>query len=484
MMNVLYVGGKETNISQLTEMNVNLDYVQNGMIALSAVQTGSFDAVIIEDQLPLMTPSRLLKELTAVDPNTPVISVVRGRERRKDLLNDFGLGLFSYFEPHENSGEEIFAILDSAKQFKNFKKEVPRTAVRHFSGVGFEKIVGVSPQMLKIYHLMCQIKSKDVTTVLYGESGTGKNLMARTLHMISLRRERPNIAVNCPAIPGDLLESELFGHEKGAFTGAVERKDGKFLAANSGSIFLDEIGDMSPSLQAKILRVLESGEIERVGGAETIRVDVRIISATNQNLEERISDGTFRQDLFHRINVFPITVPPIRDRKQDILPTAMSILKSLKKKHKISVECFSYDALQTLMAYDWPGNVRELENTIERAVLIHDKPIIISDDIKYIIDENNSSSQSTVIPNEHISPVASATNVSISQPSPDETDPPINEHVIDTSSVRTLKEIEHDAIVAGLERTDWNMTTTSQQLGISRMTLYRKLDQHGLRKKD
>ena len=137
---------------------------------------------------------------------------------------------------------------------------------------------------------MCQIKSKDVTTVLYGESGTGKNLIAQTLHQISLRRERPNIAVNCPAIPSDLLESELFGHEKGAFTSAVERRDGKFLAANSGSIFLDEIGDMSPSLQAKILRVLESGEIERVGGAETIRVDVRIISATNQNLEQKISE--------------------------------------------------------------------------------------------------------------------------------------------------------------------------------------------------
>ena len=297
MMNILYVGGKEINIPQLSEMNVNLDYVQNGMIALSAVQTGTFDAVIIEDQLPLMTPTRLIKELVSVDPNTPVIGVVRGRDRQKDLLNDFGLGLFSYFEPDESSGEEIYSILSSAKQFKDFKKDVPKTAARHFTGVGFEKIVGVSQQMLKIYHLMCQIKSKDVTTVLYGESGTGKNLMARTLHMISLRRDRPNIAVNCPAIPGDLLESELFGHEKGAFTGAIERKDGKFLSANSGSIFLDEIGDMSPSLQAKILRVLESGEIERVGGAETIQVDVRIISATNQNLEQKISDGTFRQDL-------------------------------------------------------------------------------------------------------------------------------------------------------------------------------------------
>ena len=483
MISVLYVGGKEVSLPQLSGMNVHLDYVQNGMIALSAIQTGDFDAVIIEDQLPLMDPSRLIKELVNAKPGIPVISVVRGNERKKDLLDDFGLGLFSYFEPDQHSGDELFAMLNSAKRFQDFKKEAPRTSLRHFSGVGFEKIVGVSEQMLKIYHLMCQIKSKDVTTVLYGESGTGKNLMARTLHTISLRRDRPNIAVNCPAIPSDLLESELFGHEKGAFTGAVERKDGKFLAANSGSIFLDEIGDMSPSLQAKILRVLESGEIERVGGAETIRVDVRIISATNQDLENKIGDGSFRQDLYHRINVFPITVPPIRERKEDILPTTMAILKALKKKHNISVNCLSHGAMQTLSQYDWPGNVRELENTLERVVLIHDKPIIESDDINYILDENASVTRSSKVEDVPIvkSEVVSSTV--------EKKDLPI--HVdqqatvaINTAEVRTLKELEQEAIIAGLDRNNWNMTTTSQELGISRMTLYRKLDQHGLRKED
>ena len=254
------------------------------MIALSAVQTGNFDAVIIEDQLPLMTPTRLIQEFVTLQSSIPLISVVRSDERRKTLLNDFDLGLFGSFEPETYTDEKVFSLLNSAKQFYDFKKSVPRTSVRHFSAVGFEKIVGVSEQMLKIYHLMSQIKSKDVTTVLYGESGTGKNLIASTLHQISLRSERPNISVNCPAIPSELLESELFGHEKGAFTGAIERKDGKFLAANSGSIFLDEIGDMSPSLQSKILRVLESGEIERVGGAETIRVDVRTVSYTHLTL--------------------------------------------------------------------------------------------------------------------------------------------------------------------------------------------------------
>ena len=273
--------------------------------------------------------------------------------------------------------------------------------------------------------------------------------------MISLRRDRPNIAVNCPAIPGELLESELFGHEKGAFTGAIERKDGKFLAANAGSIFLDEIGDMSPSLQAKILRVLESGEIERVGGAETIQVDVRIISATNQNLEQKINEGTFRQDLFHRINVFPITVPPIRERKEDILPTAMSILKSLKKKHKISVECFSHDALQTLMAYDWPGNVRELRNLVERITILtaNEKKNNINKLIEDILNPSKSLD--------------------------------INQNLLEKSFTSPLKEarkhFEKEYLLTQLKKNHGNISKTADFIGMERSALHRKLKSLGIK---
>ena len=479
-MNVLYVGGKNQNISMLSDMDVNLDYVQNGMIALSAIQSDEFDSVIIEDKLPLMTPSRLIQELFSINAAIPLISIVNSKERQKTLLSDVGMGLFGYYEPAKYSGEELFDLLISAKRFHDFKKQVPRTSLRHFKGRGFEKIVGYSKKMLDVYHLICQIKSKEVTTIVYGESGTGKNLIASTLHNISLRRDRPNIAVNCPAIPSDLLESELFGHEKGAFTGAIERTDGKFLTANSGSIFLDEIGDMSPSLQAKILRVLESGEIERVGGAETIKVDVRIISATNQSLETKIKEGTFRQDLYHRINVFPITISPLRDRREDIIPTTLTILKDLKKKHKIAVDFISYNGMKTLVNYDWPGNVRELENTLERVLLINDKSIIESEDIIKILDAtkkieepnkvNQPESETTQQLNENIVPQKKTDAIEI-------------EHK-DEQPIQTLKELEYKAIVAGLDRNNWNMTTTSQELGISRMTLYRKLDQHGLRKKD
>ena len=391
MINTLYVAGSKSSFPGLKEQNINLDYVQNGMIALSAIQSGDFDSIIVEDELPLMAPSRLIQELFKTNSSIPIIALVRSNKRRSNLLSDVGMGLFGYYEPEISKLDRLVELLNAAKRFHDFKKQAPKTSLRHFSGRGFEKIVGYSKKMLDVYHLLSQIKTKDVTTILYGESGTGKNLVANTLHKISLRRDRPNVAVNCPAIPSELLESELFGHEKGAFTGAVERKDGKFLAANSGTIFLDEIGDMSSSLQAKVLRVLESGEIERVGGTETIKVDVRIISATNQPLDNKIQEGSFRQDLYHRINVFPITIPPLRDRKVDIIPTAMTILKNLKKKHKISVNFIENSAMEKLLEYDWPGNVREMENTLERIVLIHDKPVITEAEILSILNENKDS---------------------------------------------------------------------------------------------
>ena len=479
MINTLYVAGSKSSFPGLKEQNINLDYVQNGMIALSAIQSGDFDSILVEDELPLMAPSRLIQELFKTNSSIPIIALVRSNKRRSNLLSDVGMGLFGYYEPEISKLDRLVELLNAAKKFHDFKKQAPKTSLRHFSGRGFEKIVGYSKKMLDVYHLLSQIKTKDVTTILYGESGTGKNLVANTLHKISLRRDRPNIAVNCPAIPSELLESELFGHEKGAFTGAVERKDGKFLAANSGTIFLDEIGDMSSSLQAKVLRVLESGEIERVGGTETIKVDVRIISATNQPLDNKIQEGSFRQDLYHRINVFPITIPPLRDRKVDIIPTAMTILKNLKKKHKISVNFIENSAMEKLLEYDWPGNVREMENTLERIVLIHDKPVITEGEILSILNENKDS----LTPN--ISKIEKQEIKAESSIEKEDDYPTYNtstRETIDAESKMTLKELEKIAILAGLKRTNWNMSTTAQQLGISRMTLYRKLDQHNIDK--
>tara|TARA_Y100001949_G_scaffold166642_1_gene163476 strand:- start:507 stop:1484 length:978 start_codon:yes stop_codon:yes gene_type:complete len=324
--------------------------------------------------------------------------------------------------------------------------------------------------MQKIYNLLLQIQEKDVITILYGESGTGKNLTAKFMHDTSRRSKKPLISVNCPAIPSELLESELFGHEKGSFTGADERKDGKFLIANGGTIFLDEIGDMSSSLQAKILRVLESGEIERVGGAETHQVNVRVISATNQDLQTKIKEGKFRQDLFHRINVFPVTLPPLRDRKVDIPLLTYAIFRELKHKHNLSMTYIGPKALDRLMDYTWPGNVRELENTLERALLICNNKYLRAKDIDDVLSEKQDMELPAEITTGTVRSDGPAVESEISEPLP--------------GRIMNLKELEQEAIKNSVERNKWNMTNTAEELGISRMTLYRKLEQYGLRNKD
>ncbi|MBT4753279.1 MAG: sigma-54-dependent Fis family transcriptional regulator, partial [Candidatus Marinimicrobia bacterium] len=343
--------------------------------------------------------------------------------------------------------------------------------------------IGISKAMQENFKLLLQIQEKDVTTLLRGESGTGKNLVAKLLHTNGTRSLKPFISVNCPAIPSELLESELFGHEKGAFTGAIERKDGKFLVADGGTIFLDEIGDMSPSLQAKILRVLESGEIERVGGAETKIVDVRIISATNQDLDAMIRDGKFRQDLFHRLNVFPISLPPLRTRIGDIPLLSMMILKKLRKKHNMPVNYIGPEAMELLKEYNWPGNVRELENTLERCILISDNKHLKRDDIESVLvaEFAHAQAQKSLLPED----IALTVNKEATlETASNESSNMIIENPSVTNEVKTLKQLEYEAIVLGLERTKWNLTLISKQLGISRMTLYRKLKQHGLGNKN
>ena len=478
MSKIIYVSGYQDNFPELLSIGKQIDWVQNGMIAISAVQSSATSAVIIEDNLPLMTPSRLIKELSATKPNLPIILIIRTEERRKQIIDDFKLGIFGWYEPEHNQESDLNNLLDQAINFYQFFNNLTSRNQKDMSPVGYSDMVGISNSMLSIYRLLAQIRNKDVTTLLLGESGTGKNLAARTLHETGLRRDKPFVHVNCPAIPSELLESELFGHEKGAFTGADERKDGKFLAANSGTIFLDEIGDMSPSLQAKILRVLESGEIERVGGAETHKVDVRIISATNQNLEAKIQDGSFRQDLYHRINVFPIDLPCLRKRPEDIPPTTYAILDSLAKKHKIDIKYITPGAMELLKNYSWPGNIRELENSLERIVLISDKATMDFEDVKTIINQESLISKPKVINQK----VNSVEQNNIGENNSDKEH--IKENSINLSEIITLKEIEYKAIIAGLNRTNWNLTLTAEQLGISRMTLYRKLEQHDLRKKE
>ena len=484
---ILYVGDSLDIKQILNESNKKIDAVQNGMIALNALSDSAnkYSAVIIEDQLPLMDPSNLIKQLEHYS-KTPIIAIVRSDKRRSEILNDFENGLSGWFEPKGSSIEHFNNLLDSCNTFINFSRGLNKNHRLQINSHGLGTILGVSDSMQKIYTLLLQIQEKDVITILYGESGTGKNLTAKFMHDTSKRNKKPLISVNCPAIPSELLESELFGHEKGSFTGADEKKDGKFLVANGGTIFLDEIGDMSTSLQAKILRVLESGEIERVGGAETHTVNVRVISATNQDLNEKIKEGKFREDLFHRINVFPVTLPPLRERKVDIPLLTYAIFKTLKKKHNLSVSYIGPKAIDRLIDYSWPGNVRELENTLERALLICNNKYLTEDDLGSVLDEKETAIEAQKEPATIETGDQGLTEInetSINEPN-NYSNTETTAEQASTPKIATLKEIEMEAIKSSVERNKWNMTTTAEELGISRMTLYRKLDQYGLRSKE
>ena len=479
MDTILYVGDSYDIKQMLMESDKKIDAVQNGMIALNALSDSEnkYSAVIIEDQLPLMDPSNLIKQLEHYS-KTPIIAIVRSDKRRTEILTDFDNGLSGWFEPKGSSVEHFNELLENCGTFIGFSRALNKNHRLQINSHGLGTILGVSDSMQKIYTLLLQIQEKDVITILYGESGTGKNLTAKFMHDTSKRNKKPLISVNCPAIPSELLESELFGHEKGSFTGADEKKDGKFLIANGGTIFLDEIGDMSSSLQAKILRVLESGEIERVGGAETHTVDVRVISATNQDLNVKIKEGQFREDLFHRINVFPVTLPPLRERKVDIPLLTYAIFKTLKKKHNLNVSYIGPRAIDRLIDYSWPGNVRELENTLERALLICNNKYLTEEDLRSVLDEKETAIEESIKTDE----------IGTVQETPsEEPQTTIQKELVQIEAptrVATLKEIEMEAIKASVERNKWNMTTTAEELGISRMTLYRKLEQYGLRGKE
>ena len=312
----------------------------------------------------------------------------------------------------------------------------------------FGEIIGKNKKM---QHLFTQIQTAaagTVTVLIQGETGTGKELVARSIHDNSPRKIGPFVAINCAAIPAELIESELFGHERGAFTGANERRIGYFEQANTGTLFLDEIGDMPLTLQAKLLRALQQRELQRIGGTSNISIDIRILAATNQDLENAIREGYFREDLYHRLAVFPITVPPLRERREDIPILAHHFLKKIAAAAEKPIRDISTDALQMLMQQDFPGNVRELENTIKRAVLYEKTDRLQPQSLpSYLTQEG---SQATT------------------------------EGSADTTVILPLDEVEQNAIVHALKVTGGNMSDAAQGLGIGRNTLYRKLEKYNL----
>ena len=382
----------------------------------------------------------ILPELLEINTLMKVI-MVTGNGERANALSAVKNGAFDFYvKPIEL--DELSIIIKRAAYLQKLELENARLNETLQDTRGFAKIIGVSPKMQKIFKVVSTVAPTVYTVLITGDSGTGKELIAKAIHEHSERRDKPFITINCGAIPEMLLESELFGHEKGSFTDAVAQKIGKFETANHGTLFLDEIGELSLALQVKLLRFLQDHVIERVGGKNVIQVDVRVIAATNRSLEEEVARKAFREDLFYRLSVITIELPPLRDREDDLLLIAEHLLRTYGEENRKANLSFSSSALQALRAYEWPGNIRELENRIKRAVILSGTNRIGAVDLGF------------------------AASVG--------------------TETKTLQEVREEAesahIRAALQRNNWNVTRAARDLGTSRTTLYDLLDKYKIPK--
>lgn len=443
------------NVSGILERcGYEVDTAVTGYEGLQRISLYRYDLVLLDIIMPLINGLETLKRLKKIDRQLPVI-VLTGDGRIDTAVEAMKDGAYDYVTKPIN-WEKLKVIIKNALTIRTLTKEVSRLKNQLRTKYGYQNIIGHSAPMLEIYKALDRIIDSDVTVVIQGESGTGKELLARAIHFNGPRRDRPFIAVNCAAIPESLLESELFGHEKGSFTGAIAKRIGKFEQAHKGTIFLDEIGEMSKATQSKILRVLQEKRFERVGGTQPVSVDVRVISATNKNLEEEVRNGNFREDLFYRISVYPITLPPLRERKADIPELVGYFLEKFNKKLRRKVKSVSDRALEHLINYHWPGNVRELENVMERSIL--------------------NCSGNTLLP-EHL-PITLVAYDKRSYGDSMRVD--FHRAIALARDIPSWEEVEREICRLALKLSNSNISAAASRLGIGRTTLYRKLKKYNL----
>jgi DNA-binding NtrC family response regulator len=414
--------------------------------AWEKIQREEPDLIFLDIIMPEKDGMEMLKEIRKIQPLTPVV-MLTATKTVKTAVEAMKLGAHDYINKPFDV-EELILVAQKALESRDLRIENRRLREEVEERYRFDNIIGKSKEMREIYSTIKQIAEKNSTVLIHGESGTGKELVARAIHYNSLRKEKPFVPVNCAAIPETLIESELFGHEKGAFTDAQSRRIGHFEMAHQGTLFLDEVSELSLLTQAKILRALQEREFVRVGGTKTVSVDVRLISATNKNLEELMARGGFRSDLYYRINVVPLTIPPLRRRKEDILLLAQHFLEKHTggAKKRISPE-----AMDIFVAYDWPGNVRELENIIERIVVLTNVEDINPNDL----------------------PASLKTNSRVEL---------IKQEVLDgrISFEDAERDFEKDIILEALKKSNFVQTKAAELLGISRRILKYKMDKYGI----
>ncbi|MBW2631878.1 MAG: sigma-54-dependent Fis family transcriptional regulator [Deltaproteobacteria bacterium] len=385
---------RENLADLLSENGCEVKAVSNGREAMDAFTCDKYDLVITDLRMPHVDGMELLKFIKKINPENIVV-MITGYATVNNAVKAMKMGAFDYITKPLKKDFVMLAIERALSHAK--LKEENITLQSHLKEkYDFGKLTAYSDNMKNVLEKIKKVASSDSTVAIYGESGTGKELVARALHFNSGRKACPLVMVNCGAIPEELLESELFGHEKGAFTGAIRGRTGRFELANGGTIFLDEIGDMSPSLQVKVLRVIQERQFERIGGMKTIDVDVRIITATNQDLEKAVAEKRFREDLFYRINVIPIHLPPLRERKADIPVLANHFLRTFNKSKKKNIEGLSPEAMNCLTKYHWPGNVRELQNLAEMLVVMKEYDKIELKDLPDKIRLNSGGTERTI----------------------------------------------------------------------------------------
>jgi len=428
----------------------------DGEQALAVLQKTPVEVVVTDLVMPRVNGLELLQRVGIQFPDIPVI-MITAHGTVDSAVAALKAGAFDYItKPFEQ--EELKKVIAKAAR----AHEIERQNVHPAEGER-PPLVGQSSAMRLVFEMVAKVADSPSTVLITGESGTGKELVARELHRGSSRRDRPLIKVNCAAIPKDLVESELFGYEKGAFTGAVGSKPGRFELADGGSLFLDEIGEIPVEMQVKLLRALQESEFERVGGIKTIRVDVRLIAATNRDLKALIADGRFREDLFYRLNVVPIALPALRERREDIPLLASHFVEKYNLRLGKRVERVEEEALQLLMGYAWPGNIRELENLMERSVLFADGPVILASSLPDSLRERTALTPpiAAVGP---LGAIASPSGASMKE---------IVRHA--------QAELERELIARALEETGGNVTRAAKRLQISRKSLQVKMKELGLR---
>lgn len=451
-MNTILIIDDEKEICESMKMileyeGYQVNYSTSALQGLKAIEENQISCLLLDIQMPDMNGFEVLKKVKETTPSLSVI-IISAHGSVENAIKATRLGAFDFIEKPVDRDKLLISVRNAVAQVKLLTENIE--IKKSLEGKG--EILGSSKGIKNILELIDKVAPLNTRVLITGENGTGKELVARAIHKKSQRKDQPFIEVNCAAIPNELIESELFGHEKGSFTGAVTQRIGKFELANKGTIFLDEIGDMSAQAQAKVLRAIEDGKIERVGGGKKIDVDVRIIAATNKDLIEEIEKEKFREDLFHRLNVIPINIPPLRERKEDIPILVEEFSKDITSRHKKPSVKFLGDAVKLFQEMSWSGNIRELKNIIERIIIIIDKREIERKDVEFLLKPGQAT---------------------------------MDDIIEESNSFQEFKEkAERAFILKQLNENSWNISKTAELLDIQRSHLYNKMKKYGIEKEE